>query len=86
MRHDISYPPHCPLMRSQYIKEMRGHFRNKDGNGPLFLDVVQPALDLHTYIWDRQVPNFSAVKVHTILHPRVPAKYTLLQIFPLVTE
>ena len=50
-------------MRSQSVKEMRGHFGNKDGNGPLFLDVVQPALGLHTYIWNSQAPNFSTVEV-----------------------
>jgi hypothetical protein len=66
MRHDISYPPHCHRMRSQY--QMRGHFGNEDRSGPLFLDVVQPALGLHTCIWDKQVPNFSAIEVHTIVH------------------
>jgi hypothetical protein len=47
---------------------MKGHFGNKDGNSPLLLDVVQPTVGLHTYMWDGQVPIFSTIEVHTVMH------------------
>jgi len=47
---------------------MKGHFGNEDGNSPLLLEVVEPTVGLNTYMWDRQVPIFSTVEVHTVMH------------------